>query len=255
MNKLLLLLFFPLLTYGQDSLSFEPIGNPKPVVVRQSPVFKLAPLSLLDLDPTVQAAVEIPLKPNWTLQPEVGYGWQQLGLFNYQTLSKPKSTIRARTQIRYYFSPSLTRQGTGTAKSIPSGFYGAGELLFKQMDHKTDRSVSSSTGVVTQPIVARESINIRRNVYGIHANVGYQGTISRKHPNFVVDVYMGVGFRIVSVRQTSGLPVVAANGAVGESFGFSRFVPIDSRLRKPSVTGGVKIGWMINTGKKPLKKK
>jgi len=250
----LFFLLFPTLAIAQDSLSFESARNRPPVVTNQSPVFKLAPLSLIDLDPTVQVAVEIPLRPKWSIQQEIGYGWPKLGLFNYQTLAnRAKTTFRARTQIRYYFSPALTRQGTHT--KAPGGFYLAGDLLLKKMVHKTDRELLSPTGVIVWPNPPkREIARLQRNVYGLHANVGYQGVPSRKHPNFLVDVYVGVGFRIVSVRQTSGPSVVYSNGSVGEDLRFTRFAPFDGLLRKPSMTAGVKIGWMINSGKKVKKK-
>ncbi|MCY7358752.1 MAG: hypothetical protein LH609_15095, partial [Rudanella sp.] len=212
------------------------------------------PLSLIDLDPTVQVAVEIPLRPNWSIQQEVGYGWPSLGLFSYQKLAdRAKTTFRARTQIRYYFGPNLTRRGLQT--NVPTGFYVAGELLFKEMMHKSDREIPSPNGVTVWPnLPKRETARIQRNVYALHANLGYQGVPSRKHPNFLVDVYVGVGFRIVSVRQTSGPSVIYSNGTVGEALRFTRFVPFDGTLRKPSMTAGVKIGWMLKSTRKAKKK-
>lgn len=259
-NVLFLLMVLPAFAFGQDSISYVPLETaPKPVVTHQSPVFKLAPLSLIDLDPTVQVAVEIPLRPKWTVQQEIGYGKTGLGLFNYQALANlPKTTFRARTQIRYYFSPSLTRPGLTRQKiptQAPTGFYVAGDLLFKNMVYKTDREITPPGGVTAWPNVPkRATARIRRNAYGLHANVGYQGVPLRRHPGFLVDVYVGVGFRVISVRQVSGPSVVYSNNTIDEGLRFSRFAPFEGSLRKPSMAGGVKIGWMINSGKKIKKK-
>jgi hypothetical protein len=249
-NLLLFILLFPALAFGQDSVSYVPLARtPPPVVIQRSPVFKLAPLSLIDIDPTLQAAVEIPLRPNWSIQQEVGYGWPTLGLFNYQRdLVKPKTTFRARTEIRYYFSPDF-RQQAGL-KQGPGGFYVAAEGLYKQMGLKLDRTVPGIT--VWPALPAKETVRINRHVYGLHAKIGYQAIVggSGKTPQFVVDVYVGVGFRIVSVRQAGGSSVITANSALSEGLLFSRFVPFDSALRKPSMAAGIKIGWLINSGRK-----
>ncbi len=249
---LFLLIILPALVFGQDSISYAPLTTtPRPVVVDQNVVLKLAPLSLIDLDPTLQVAVEIPLRPNWSIQQEVGYGWPKLGLFNYQPdlAPKSKSTFRARTEIRYYFSPGYRHQ-VGL-KSGPAGFYMAGEALYKQLNHarSTTQSLTANGVLFPQP-----TTRITRQIYGMHAKIGYQAVVSRagKTPQFVVDVYMGVGFRIISVRQTGG---AALQGRAFDAWSFTRFEPLDGTLRKPSVSGGVKIGWMINSGKKKPKKK
>lgn len=211
--------------------------------MHQQPVFKLAPLSLLDLAPTMQVAIEIPLKQRLSIQQEIGVGWPRLGLANYQKELTPtqKTTFRSRTEIRYYFSPDLSRKGLG--KSSTNGFYTAGELMVKRMNLKNWRGVAGT----------------QRHVYGLHAKIGYQGVLLPKNPRFVVDVYVGAGFRVVSVRQVSGPPV--GPGGLTNNTGFfsfglprSRFDPSDRLLYKPSLAGGIKVGWLINTGKKVKKK-
>ena len=91
----------PALAFAQDSLTYELTAKSRPpVVIQQSAVVKLAPLSLIDLDPTVQVAIEIPLRPQLSIQQEVGYGWPKLGLFSYQTLAdRAKTTFRVRTHL------------------------------------------------------------------------------------------------------------------------------------------------------------
>lgn len=254
-NLFLFLLLLPVFAFGQDSISYVlPTTKPRPVVVDQHPILKLAPLSLIDIDPTVQVAVEIPLRPQWSIQQEVGYGWPSLGLFNYQRdlAPKSKSTFRARTEIRYYFSPGF-RQQTGL-QSGPGGFYVAGEALYKRMKHTADSPLPNSLQTpFPLPVVVNERARITRQVYGMHAKIGYQAVVSRsgKTPQFVVDVYMGVGFRIVSVRQTSG---PALRGRAFDTWSFTRFEPFEGTLGKPSLAGGIKLGWMINSGKKVRKK-
>ena len=254
-NLFLFLLLLPVFAFGQDSISYVlPTTKPRPVVVDQHPILKLAPLSLIDIDPTVQVAVEIPLRPQWSIQQEVGYGWPSLGLFNYQRdlAPKSKSTFRARTEIRYYFSPGF-RQQTGL-QSGPGGFYVAGEALYKRMKHTADSPLPNSLQTsFPLPVVVNERARITRQVYGMHAKIGYQAVVSRsgKTPQFVVDVYMGVGFRIVSVRQTSGSTL---RGRAFDTWSFTRFEPFEGTLGKPSLAGGVKIGWMINSSKKVRKK-
>ncbi len=237
----LLLLVLPALASAQDSLSFEAPVNPRPVVMRQSPVIKIAPLSLIDLDATIQAAVEIPLRQRLSIQQEIGYGGPSLDPLRRKNwdwfyMAYPKSTFRSRTQVRYYFSPTLTRQKVPS--QAPSGLYVASDLLFKSMIHKTERGPA----------------RIRRNVYGLHANVGFQAAPSRKHPNFLVDVYVGVGFRIVSVRQVTDSLVFSLSDHEREDLRESRFAPFEGTLRKPSMTAGVKLGWMINSGQKVKRK-
>lgn len=252
-NLFLFLLLLPVFAFGQDSITYvPPTTNPRPVVVDQHPILKLAPLSLIDIDPTVQVAVEIPLRPQWSIQQEVGYGWPSLGLRQGLVTTKPKSTFRARTEIRYYFSPGF-RQQTGL-QSGPGGFYVAGEALYKQMNHTADSPLPNSLQTpFPLPVVVNERARITRQVYGMHAKIGYQAVVSRsgKTPQFVVDVYMGVGFRIISIRQTGGPSV---SGKVYDTWDFTRFEPFEGTLRKPSLAGGIKLGWMINSGKKAKKK-
>lgn len=260
-NLFLLLFLLPALAFGQDSISYVPMKtNPRPVVVDQPLVLKLAPLGLFDIDPTVQAAIEIPLRPKWSVQQEVGYGWQSLDPlrrkdWDWFYLAVPKSTFRARTEVRYYFSPDLLRRYK--AKVGSNGFYAAGELLFKQLNHKrpgfTIKSIPSTGPLSPQTQFTPGTTRVTRNVYGIQAKIGYQTNLSKsgKNPQFIVDVYMGVGFRIISVRQTNGPELRATDQ---EDLDQTRFEPFQGTIRKPSVSGGVKIGWMINTGKKVKKK-
>lgn len=248
-NLFLLFLVLPALAFGQDSITYTPLTTTRPpVVVDQGVMLKLAPLSLIDLDPTIQAAIEIPLRPQWSIQQEIGYGGPKLGLFNYQPglATKSKATFRARTEIRYYFSPGYRHQ-VGL-KVSPAGFYIAGEALYKKMNHAQTQTSITNGVILPQPttILNSTTTRITRQVYGMHAKIGYQAIVGRsgKIPQFVVDVYMGAGFRIVSVRQISGL-------GLGK---FTRFEAFDGTLRKPSLAGGVKIGWLINTGKKAKEK-
>lgn len=249
-NLILLLLLLPVFAFGQDSISYAPLTTTRPpVVVDQGVVLKLAPLSLIDLDPTIQVAVEIPLRPQWSIQQEVGYGGPRMSLRQGPGV-KPKSTFRARTEIRYYFSPAYRHQ-VGL-KSGPAGFYVAGEALYKQMNHTRP---TSSPLIANGVLLSQPTMRITRQVYGMHAKVGYQAIMgqSGKSTQFVVDVYMGVGFRIVSVRQTSVNSSSRVNNSSGDLL-FTRFQPFDGTLRKISLAGGIKLGWLINSGKRAKKK-
>ncbi|WP_019987423.1 hypothetical protein [Rudanella lutea] len=207
-----LLLLLPALAWGQDTL---------PARIGPGPVLKLAPLSLLSPDPTVQAAVELPLTSRLSVQPGIGVGGTQVG--PGVRAGSPSESVQARTEIRYYISPALG----GKLKSgrSPGGFYVAGEGALNRQKLKIPREGALS---------ATEMAQVNRHIYGLNAKVGYQQAPIAKLPRFIVDVYVGVGYRIVSVRQVGSTD--------------------SSTLRKPGVTAGVSIGWMINSGKKVPRK-
>jgi hypothetical protein len=251
-----LLLFFliilPALAFGQDSISYAPLITTRPpVVVDQGVVLKVAPLSLIDLDPTVQVAVEIPLRQKWSIQQEVGYGWPKLDWLKTQDAGlQPHSTFRARTEIRYYFSPDLLRNSN--VKKGPAGFYLSGEGMYKKLTAQESAKWELFSGPVLTGPVSQTKKGTARHVYGLHAKVGFQGAISAKNPRLIVDVYVGAGFRLISVRQ-AGQPLDHSL-TKGDWVYLNRFTPFVGILPKPSLAGGVKIGWMINSGKKIKKK-
>ncbi|PRY44320.1 hypothetical protein CLV58_103290 [Spirosoma oryzae] len=167
--------------------------NPTVPGPTRSWVLKVAPLSLLDLSSTIQAAVEGVVAPNQSVQLELGYGWQAMNPWlapNQERYSRYE-VWRGRAEWRYYW-----RGG-----QAPFGTYTAIEGLYKR-ENALEKAV---TAVYDEPgpvqYYRQSSLPISKDVFGINVKIGRQFPLL---PNgrLVFDIYTGLGLRARTILRT-----------------------------------------------------
>lgn len=223
---------------GQDPVQ-DPVRRASHAVV------KLAPLSLVDIDATVQGAIELAIAAQTTIQLEGGYGWPGLSRSSSREGGiTSKQTGRIRVEGRYY----LPRTVSFDDLPYPAGIYVAGEFLGKRISAERNQTVVYPCLVAPCPINT-ETATVNRTILGGHAKVGYQTgfgpfDMRRKGSRIIFDVYLGFGARHIRVRQTAGSPIISTNGNTPEGVRFTRFVP-GRNFWARSMSGGFKIGFAL----------
>jgi hypothetical protein len=147
-------------------------------------LFKIAPLTIIDPEPSFMFGAEYVFAPRWSFQQELGYGYFALWQ-NQEGQRLPKSVIRARSEFRHYFAVKT---------NAPTGGYLALDLFYKRTGQP--RTAEQDLGTFFQTVDFRQL----KNVGGLHLKLGIQTT-----GQVVFDGFMGIGFRFVSVR-TPGRP-------------------------------------------------
>lgn len=214
-------------------------------------IVKIAPLTLVDVDPALQAGLEIRILKRLSIQQEVGYGprnWQ--GPFpDFKPLGtdfltggwERQESWRYRTEIRFYpnlhFLFSKIKQ-----RSLLSGVYIAAEYVYKVVG--ITKATNSASGGISTSLDYQQDIN--RSTTAGHLKAGWQVPLSqdKKSPwsHFFLDFYVGGGQRYITIDQTEGPSVVRSNGSVPEAIRYTRFVP-NQKGWLPSAASGIKIGW------------
>ncbi len=134
---------------------------------------KLMPLALIDADNSLTIGFEIPLKNQWAIQQEFGWGNNQTNVSeSVRRMYVNKNIWRYSTQVRCYVH---------TFARPNKQLYLAAEYFRKDV------------------FVNKESINTHRAINGLHAKIGYQSVVD----NFVFDAFFGLGVRHVAVTNDS----------------------------------------------------
>ncbi|WP_461053690.1 hypothetical protein [Spirosoma arcticum] len=231
-------------------VAITPVSGQDSVRRASHVVVKFAPLSLVDIDATVQGAIELPIAAQTTIQLEGGYGWAGLS----RSLPREggitsKQTGRIRAEGRYY----LPRTASFDDVPYPAGVYVAGEFLGKRISAERTQTAVFPCLVAPCP-TNTERATVNRTVLGGHVKVGYQTGFGRsasaafdprrKESRIIFDVYLGVGARHIRVRQTAGSSIIPTNGNTPEGLRFTRFVP-GRNFWARSASGGFKIGFAL----------
>ncbi len=180
-------------------------------------VFKFSPLVALDPEPSLMFGAEYVFHPRWSFQQELGYGYYDIWQINNDRIDQPpKSVIRLRSEMRRYFNIRRTN---------PRGGYLALDVFYKRAGHR--REMETNQGNFFQFVEVRQI----KNVTGMHLKTGFQ--FGEK---LLVDIFVGVGFRVVFIR-TPGRPAdVDLNRFLQAWSGnFGDFIA-------PSITMGLKLG-------------
>jgi hypothetical protein len=195
---------------GRTLIRFD---NPAYASEQHKLILKLAPLSLIDITPTVQAGIEYLFTSHFGLQQEVGYG-----NFSYW---ESKQVFRLRTEARYYLSPQNN-----------PGFYLALEGFYKYLD-------DSGHYKFFFIFPTREPEPEQRSIFGLHFKWGKQLLLGK---NWILDMYMGVGFRRAKVHtwQQERTDYEQPGGPLVFPAHYQTYYE-----NWPSLTLGVKIGYCI----------
>lgn len=217
------------------SLTMVRAQIPPPDTLGSVVILKIAPLTLFDLDNTVQAGIEVPLKnPAWTLQQEVGYGHSAFNLWLYERREHPnRETWRSRSQIRYYFR-----------KRNQKSAYIAAEYLFKKNSEQKFESVGyECTGAQFNQQCAyfkNQNTHLGRFVSAFHVKWGGQIVIGER---WLLDMHLGAGIRALNVRYLDQY----RKPALGNDFRWFDFrTDVPGRYEPtPSLSFGVQLGYRL----------
>ena len=223
--------------------------NDSTIALRRTPraILKLAPLSIMDQDATIQAGLEYRTGIRTSVQGEIGYGRKGLSPFGSDLTEFVDAEVwRGRAEVRFYSGRYRTnnRRGLAVRSNFPLGNYWAIDGLFKQIN-VTDRA--DEYPPVIDGSVSRNVWSMRtcRYVLGSHLKLGRQFAFhdpqKRLFSRTLLDIYLGAGVRwnTNAVRETGQNPSEQCGCGIGRSF--------TNRGGQwlPSVTAGLKIGFAL----------
>ena len=205
----------------------------------QSPrvILKLAPLSLLDPDATIQGGVEVRISRRNAIQAEVGFGRKGMQIVNDEKKNFSDWSIwRARSEWRHYTNHyrTNTRKNIRIRSPFPLGNYWAIEGFAKQ--------INGTKAVVLydpDPAFPNNQQQIDRLVLGSHVKWGRQIAIPGRSltdlSRVLLDFYVGLGVRY-GITNTSFSSQDCSCGPYNDRFQQGKGV-------QPSLAAGVKIGF------------
>ncbi|RAJ92469.1 hypothetical protein LX87_04799 [Larkinella arboricola] len=240
--KVLVLLFL----FSLNGLAQRVLPDTLTPVLNRPPqwVVKFAPLSLIDLDNTIQFGAERLLGRKHAIQAEFGYGWQALNLYPYRRDDYDDFEVwRGRLEWRRYSGRYRSNRRPHYA-TPPIGRYIAVETFFKQLTVLETTAVGRECLDGTCAYFQQGTFPMYRTVWGAHFKLGRQFVLSIPGENrLLLDFYMGLGFRTLSLFRFSN----PANGndnivrSTGSVFGWDAG-QAGSRL---SGTLGIKLGYVL----------
>lgn len=210
-------------------------------------ILKVAPLTRLDVDATLQGGLEYYGRPTTSVQAEFGYGTPAMQIggigpipWTANTYVAGKQVWRLRVEGRTYIRiPGIHLRG-----QLPNGgTYVAVEGLYKRVDVAELDTVRSETEhrFVRAPV--------SRQVVAVHGKVGLQTRLSPKTHSFLgrflVDLYVGVGVRYIRVIENGPeTAMLFQNRALYDRFQNSLYQPGQAYWR-PGLTLGFKVGFAL----------
>jgi|GEM_PF-1104474 hypothetical protein len=212
-------------------------------------VLKTSPLSVFDIDNSLTIGIERSFNKNQSYQVEVGYGnsnwnlWTQFDDFiDPRNKFRDFNIFRARTEWRRYRFADI-----GT---LPEGNYIAVEAFFKYVGKRDFYNVGREV-IAGQPSYFEfMEGNKRRIVSGTHFKIGRQSFIfddnPDKEPHFLLDFYVGLGFRIIDYRFTYDDQNPDDMAPFQNSRLFGTIDPINKTLPTVSGTLGIKLGYLLH---------
>lgn len=190
-------------------------------------ILKLTPFSMLETDPNIQLGVEYKLNDKWSLQHDLGYG-----NFDFGDIGIPLQVFKFRTEARLYLNPT----------DKPTGKYIAPYFLYKNTSQYDPQTVGLDCLNGDCAYFKTVDSYTKRNAFALGVKYGKQKIYKS---GFVIELYVGAGFRMISAHYTAeALGEVQREpnrniwGALilphRNSIGFYRY---------PDLSLGVKVGW------------
>ena len=207
-------------------------------------IFKVTPLTIVDIDNTFQVAVEHSLtkSKHWSLTEEFGYGKANANFWgNIYDYSSFRENFRVRLEARKYqkTAPDLT------------GRYFAYELFYKQVNDRMNRSVGRECESGPCNYYEKLDYSVSKYVVGGTGKIGYQIRLKdedKKKTNFIFDFYAGLGLRRIMIDHRvdgtiqnnffffGGNDSLFANDGLGYK---------DKAYNIPHLAFGIKFGYFI----------
>jgi hypothetical protein len=157
-------------------------GNAEQALPSERLVFKFAPWTAIDLDPSIMFGVEYIFHPRWGFQSELGYGRyntlpRSIPIFGYEA-EEPSSTFRARAEMRRYLD---------SEQPAPRGRYLALDCFYRLTgQHYEGTAMFAENRSTYIPY----NVVLTNHMTSLHLKFGYQ--IGKK---VLLDMYVGVGVR------------------------------------------------------------
>jgi hypothetical protein len=209
-------------------------------------ILKLAPLSLLDQDATVQAGLEYLTGQRTAVQAEVGYGWQKLPVLGSDLRRFAAAEVwRGRAEVRFYSGRYRTsaKRRIAIRSHAPLGNYWAIEGLFKQINVQKAAQLG---WIDVNPPIPTDITGpqfVRRYIVGAHIKFGRQFAFydpqRRLFSRTLLDIYWGFGARLITNQGASPTTDESCGCGIGRSF-TSRGTSI-----APSLSLGLKLGFAL----------
>ena len=180
-----------MLIFGQASAVRAQRIEPDPIYSTHAQparpwVVKFAPLSLFDIDNTVQFGFERLVSQHSAVQLELGYGPQGMNLWQSSQNERysDREIWRGRAEWRYYLDKT----------NQPRGRYVALEGFYKQVNVRESGTVG--VGCTTGPCQYYQvfSSPLQKYVWGGHVKFGRQFALLA-NDRLLADFYLGLGFR------------------------------------------------------------
>ncbi len=215
-------------------------------------IIKIAPLSLLDLDATVQGGLEYRTGGRTSVQGEFGYGRKGLPLLGSDLKNYLKAEVwRGRAEVRFYTGRYRTnrRQNIAIRSDFPLGNYWAIEGLYKRINVlKQENIYSTETSSQTGSSVSIGALQrpISRYVLGSHLKIGRQFAFydpyKRLFSRTLIDIYIGAGVRWFTNDVP---PPVGPNPFPTCGCGIGRSLTNPQSGVLPSIAAGLKLGFAL----------
>lgn len=237
------LIFFAILL-SVRALAQEPVT--KPSFEKPSPIIKFAPLSILDKTATYQFALEYFLTDRKSLQGEIGYGSSSIDFLTAANPKKDEQTIRFRGEYRIYSSaiPALFKRELNKD-------YIAFEFLYKNHTYLNNQEFGRSCGG-SQGCDYYEKFEFIQQTQSFASHFKYGSQLFSKS-GFVIDAYIGAGFRVTDVQtfrlpDNLGITSNFSNSIFSYNYNSQYFPTQKGLYRSLSIAAGLKIG--LSTQKK-----
>lgn len=207
-------------------------------------IVKLAPLWLLDPDPSVMGGLEIRTGARTSIQGEIGYGWPDWN--NPGSNNRHAGTWRFKSEMRFYRGKYRTNRvkNIRIQTTYPLGNYVAVEAYAKLLavDH-TWRYVDSRAA--TEQMAVTRQTRFQRNSLSLSVKFGRQvGWTDLAHQattRLLLDVYGGVGIRFLNQDNKGqwGEPGYQEMSGMFNRFNANGFVVA------PTINLGLKLGFAL----------
>lgn len=229
--------------------------NDSTIALRRTPraILKLAPLSIMDQDATIQAGLEYRTGIRTSVQGEFGYGRKGLSPFGSDLTEFVDAEVwRGRAEVRFYSGRYRTnrRRSLAVRSDFPLGNYWAIDGLFKQINiTKQDNlySAEAASQIGSYVLIGTQQRPISRYVLGSHLKIGRQFAFydpqRRVFSRTLLDIYFGAGVR--RVINNVPAPPFNPNPTPTCGCGIGRSLTDRDSQWLPSVTAGLKLGFAL----------
>jgi hypothetical protein len=219
------------------------------VVVRTPfTVLKTSPLSIFDLDNSFTIGIERSINKNQSVQAEIAYGNS-----NWNLWTRSDDFINGRSEFRdfniFWARTEWRRYRFANIGTLPEGNYVAVEAFFKYVGKRDFFEVGRGAINFQPSYFEFVEGNKRKIVGGTHFKLGRQSFIfddnPSKEPRFLLDFYIGLGFRIIDYRFTYDDKSPEDTIPINSNRLFGTIANVNETTAFVSGTLGFKLGYLL----------